>query len=588
MVLTHRLVQSFLNHPPQIYIVVAHTYGNHIFSRQPEAFSPHCHPVRMPLDAYSGHEHIKRIATQALLSFDALDASGSLDIPEFCFLSGENHDRTWALSEILNTALLSSATALAAPQQLPQDTPAEPPTYCDPSTVAQYLKPPPTLVGNLSLSNPGHFLRRTAREVYNIAPTSELTPFNSDHISVVSDLLALAIFLEVLGSPKPLLQLLDGCQHREAALQVFELPAQPLSGTHIQASASSLIAQFQKLLEDPRRYNRFRECFLKKAPAVLTDLLAHPVRSHRDARQHLSTLIFQSSGAPDHLMAACTMLAFKAMFSVQEVFDGVFQEPTTVDLLVIAEDPDCTPCFEYIRESGFTHHAAKAIKSTLKLLQKQCDHFLKCLGGKHVSPNRPAGWVMNCRSFGIQDVHCLFAMVRLFVSRISPPSHNKFCVPPSLTFFYCISYSPSQASSLLSPSSHPLKPSEQHHEQFIHELDELYLHNQRLADFEELVKLVPVAIPPFFRKIPTVTHVVQSAAPPTGLDPDSYIPPANDNDFPHNDQPNAPPLPPAVLENDSEDVLKQKITALEQLQQHLQEEHERALKLLNVESRTPV
>jgi len=376
----------------------------------------------MPLDAYSGHEHIKLIARQALESFDALDASGSLEIPEFCFLSGENYDRNWALSEILNTALLSSVTALATPQQLPQDIPAEPPTYCDPSTVAQYLNPPPILVGNLSLSHPGHFLRRTARDVYNIHPHPELTPFHHDHIPIVSNLLALAIFLEVLGSSNPVSELLDGRRRRE---NVYALPAQPLSGTHIQASASSLIKQFQQVLDDHRRYNQFRECFLKKAPDALSDLLALPVRSHREARECLSTLIFQSSGSSEPLKAACTMIAFKAMFSVQEVFDGVFLEPTTADLQVIAEDPDCQPCFEYIRESGFTHHAPKAIKSTLKLLQKQCEHFLKCLGGKYGSPNCPAVWEVNCRSFGIQDVHCLFAMVRL-VPKISPLPLSNF------------------------------------------------------------------------------------------------------------------------------------------------------------------
>lgn len=139
-----------------------------------------------------------------------------------------------------------------------------------------------------------------------------------------------------------------------------------------------------------------------------------------------------------------------------------------------------------------------------------------------------------------------------------------------------------------------MQPSEQHNEQIIHELDEEFLRNQRLAAFEELVKLEPVMIPPFFRKISTLTHVVQSAAAPTGFDPDSYIPPANDNDAPYNEtfqpalQPNAPPLPPTVSDNDSEDVLKHKIMALERLQQHLQEEHERALKLLKVESHESV
>ena len=395
---------------------MAHTYGNHAFSRVPQAASPHCHPAKLPPHKLHGQSPSCSIAMEALSSFAKLDATGAIEIPEFCFLCGENLERTLVLSELLNATLLTCAVSAVAPSTSQPD---DPHLLCDPSSFHHFLKNPPPLRGNFALANSSQFLRMIAHQVYSF-PLANRTPFDPASLPAVCNLLSLAIFLEVVGTPEPFFE------HYQSHSPTTPLTSPPF-GHHLPdkcpslpfifQSPSTLIRKFQIHLEGGNTYNEFRIEFMESAQVTFAQCLKRtvfgkPVHSRSVARAFLSTLIIESSSPPSDCHAACTMLASLAMSAIEEIFSDLFQPPTVEDFSFIAADPACQPCLEMIYQSGLTNHPAKAAVSLLQKLNNQSEQFLSCVGAKKHTGEVFARWSTNSRPVDASDIHSILSMVR--------------------------------------------------------------------------------------------------------------------------------------------------------------------------------
>lgn len=83
----------------QIYVTVAHTFGNRCFSGKPFASKPHCWPLKIPNNQLDSHEYWLTIAKDAIDAFRELNGNGSFQIPDLCFLRGEKEEREAAITE---------------------------------------------------------------------------------------------------------------------------------------------------------------------------------------------------------------------------------------------------------------------------------------------------------------------------------------------------------------------------------------------------------------------------------------------------------------------------------------------------------
>ena len=420
----------------QIYIIVAHTFGNHCFSRKPEAAKPHCWPLRIP-DPLHGQSPILQIVMDAVSSFAHLDGAGSLDIPEFHFLSGESSERTLVLSEVLHTALFTSVCSSVRPKNAPSDSSLhDPDSICDSASettlhdpdptsdfisLPKLLKDPPPITGNFATKNLWLFLRTFARQKYpelSSFPHADRIPFQSNMIPAVSDLLSRAIVLEVSGSCELHTDICRTPHLASGSLSYLPpLTRNPGDLTFYPPLHSTLIRKLHDYLGADGNFNQFLSRITTKASDLFETELnigeeGQLVCNRSQARKLLSEFIRDCAGAPEEYKDACELVAFKAMFSIEEIFVGVFQTSAAEDMRVIEIDPDCRPCLELIYNSGFTKHPAKAIATTLKKLNHQSQHFYACIGAKKDNGDARARWTINSRPFDISDVHSIFLMVR--------------------------------------------------------------------------------------------------------------------------------------------------------------------------------
>lgn len=227
--------------------MAAHTFGNHCFSRRPEAASPHCHPLRVTGDKLHGQKAVREIALGALKSFAAVDASGKLEIPEFCYLSGEYMERSQVLLEVLNTVLLSVASGGAPTVETSTTNDLQ--TVCDPMSLNGFLKTPPHLEGCVDTGGASECLCLIAKERHSIRDTGRRTKYTPDMDATLRALMIQAIYLEIFGCSHEILR-----QHQASYVDQgsnWEPPSPPLFNGEIKfyPATSTVIRGVQKMLE---------------------------------------------------------------------------------------------------------------------------------------------------------------------------------------------------------------------------------------------------------------------------------------------------------------------------------------------------
>ena len=372
---------------------------------------------------------------EAITSFEAIDASGTFEIPDFCYKSGEKMGRNLLLKECLDGVLLTTLAAyrnnVAVSAQGDCNANSNHLNVCDSSSFTQFLQHPPAPLGNFAMAN-NHFLLRAMaceKHGHNAVPVIGRTKFNSSTIGAASDLLFQAVLMEVVDNPQHFVEfnnsrapppdktdvpLVPSLHEKDLlnAYQDFILTSPPSFGSR--SSMSSLVRQFQNHFKSAEEFCQFFKALVERSASDIAELLSldndgRPRLNRLQVGEQLSEILWQP---PDsEIETSAKFIVWRAMFALEEIYEGVFTHPTADDALVVLSNPDCQPFLETLYKDRPMKNPAKVISSMLQIINAQSTEYLACMGVKKENVGGSAIWASNSRPFNVYDVYAMFHMV---------------------------------------------------------------------------------------------------------------------------------------------------------------------------------